>query len=1060
MIKRKKILKRILRWQLLALLMVVFLFSVNLYATITVNDPRAEKAYIPPGNNTVPVMYFSIESDASDALSSVAISDVYDAVTVNVGFGNGVGKVSIYEDSTTAGTEGTFDSNDVLRSSESFSSSSGTSATTSTLSFNKTLSSTATGYFITYDVDSDVILARTAKVDLTAVNGSAVAKDAQTITISGISVLSTTDLSSTLIVPGLSDYEKVNMLKVQLMAKGEDMDNLALTINDPNGNFVTNSSSEAGVVGVRIYQYDGVLDFDSDTLGTLKERVSADTAPNFASAYNASFTFEQALDLVQDTTVNLYIVYDIGEDIPLTQTDTVKGQITAISAAGGTSGLAASVTSSQPSSPVEFTVGGFTYSDIGSLVPDNDFGPGNEVPMLKFKLKGENMAVTVNEITIQNTGTVPFITNSSQTNGVTSLKLYEDTNDDGVYYSTEDTLLETVSMGYSGQTESLAPISLTSGYLLATSSTTTDNSQMFFVLYDLGENVQGANDASSNVVTTYINSELYAAESTANVSGTDKSVDLRGTLPASANVQASVADTSLSLLEVADISPTESVQGQIKIPMLYLKIKSEADVGNVVFNIANNQASFMDNGTGVSKIWIFEDVNSSRALDVNDKLYTSTTSFTSRSASNIPEFTVGQGDKEFLVYYDLGQVATVAASANVACQLNDITSGSESVLVFGGVLPTPKVPSSIKVNTKYLNLESVETSVTSLSNISDAFEVSVKVENTSTGSVVLTDLAPKFYFGSIGGRDISYEYTVTAADTYPATIAAGANQTFTYTVDPVNVVSEGSIYLDAYAAYTVFTSNSAVLTRYQGSDAWQLAADSSVQMTVQSNLEDYTWKVPAYIESIKVKVGSTWKTVQSKDAIAANSTVRVYFADDGNSLDEGSLKTYFVSETELSSLSVSSVTDLPTANTVTYTFNRDDGYLEISNIGSDAGSLYVYVKDLEENELPLANIQLQISSVIAVSDFLMYPSPYNPNNNDFKMGFAITQPAKYVDIYIFNSLGVRVWHKQYTATFTSIGYQLISNENITFSSGTYFAVIIVEDYTENTSRTTTKFAVY
>ena len=76
------------------------------------------------------------------------------------------------------------------------------------------------------------------------------------------------------------------------------------------------------------------------------------------------------------------------------------------------------------------------------------------------------------------------------------------------------------------------------------------------------------------------------------------------------------------------------------------------------------------------------------------------------------------------------------------------------------------------------------------------------------------------------------------------------------------------------------------------------------------------------------------------------------------------------------------------------------------------------------------------------------------------MGFSITQPAEKVNIYIYNSLGITVWSKQYTDTFTDIGYHLIANEVISFSSGNYMAVIVVEDYSENTAQTSTKFAVY
>ena len=74
------------------------------------------------------------------------------------------------------------------------------------------------------------------------------------------------------------------------------------------------------------------------------------------------------------------------------------------------------------------------------------FGPQTEAPILEFVLQANNIAITVNTITILNTGGVHFASSDNPNKGVSKVNIYLD-NFNQSFSAVSDTLIGSVTLG-------------------------------------------------------------------------------------------------------------------------------------------------------------------------------------------------------------------------------------------------------------------------------------------------------------------------------------------------------------------------------------------------------------------------------------------------------------------------------------------------------------------------------------------------------------------------------------------------------------------------------------
>ncbi|MFC1617610.1 hypothetical protein ACFL2K_05270, partial [Candidatus Margulisiibacteriota bacterium] len=875
---------------------------------------------------------------------------------------------------------------------------------------------------LVFDLDSTVEISTTTGIEITEMldeDGATVNFQGYTpinsVTVSGLAVQTAVNTSPAIVIPG---QDSVEMLKISLQVLEESIkEGISFTIKNDEANFANTDGGTVGVTKVYLYQDtndNGTLETGQDDLW---EYISG---TNFTSESEAVFdTPPSGFELTNGTTENFFVVYDIGDDTNVTNDTLVKAQLTNFSGTGDTSKLPIALSSSVPVLAASANVAGLSYDELESIVPTGKtFGPGTTVPVLKFQLTANNVAVTVNQITIQNNGSVKYITDSTDTTGITKIQLFEDTNNDYEYDGAGlgDTLIASLDLGSGqGQTKTSAPLNISYdgnglGMLMPT-----DDEKIVFVVYDLGEGINVPTITTGSVSTTS-NAVLEDVVGSTNISTAELS--LSGTLPVAAdpNAVVSIQAINIRILEITDVSPTGTVQGQIKVPMLHIKTRAEQDLDSAVMTIFNNKASYLSNDSGISKVWLYLDVNKDQVLDINDTLLSATSSFTSVTRVNMPAFDLSQGENEILVCYDFGQAASTGGP-NVACQLDDIvSSGSATSIVLGGETPLPKVPALVTANASLIGINSISVNTSNVFNTSTSFNAQVNITNSGAAAVQITTIDPRFYYLTKDGKDISYELGILGQTTIPVTINASQTLNFIYEVGPKDIRTEGTVYVDGFVEYKISSGNYAVKTRYKGSGTeWTLAAGSNfTQLTFNSNLEDYAWLVPEYIESVKIESGGTELDFENYDTIPANSTVILYFKDQARYLDEAQIQVTLRQESLSTTTNNNSYETQATTTEPIYAFNRETGYLKIYNIGSENGELNITLTDLDGNTLSQTNLTFYISDTVKIYNFLCYPNPYSINSGALKMGFNLTQPAS-VGIYLYSSIGHLIW--SYTTSY-------------------------------------------
>ena len=512
---------------------------------------------------------------------------------------------------------------------------------------------------------------------------------------------------------------------------------------------------------------------------------------------------------MQTVTQNFWVVYDLGEEVQITTDTKIAAQLTVVTGKGDDSELNLNWprSASDLSVPVEASIAGLTHHNLTNIVPDSTLGAENESPILKFTLRSNHTAVTVNQITIKNTESVGFTTDVDQTTNIVRVELFEDTDGNGSYTGTpDDTRVSNLILGevnsFTGinnqSDKAVLPIyyepglignSVTeNGLLVPTYDATKDypqnNEKTFFTVYHVGKSLNVSKDASGNI-TSKANARLSNAVGSANISIVEvKDIFLSNVeedTPVSSNPDAviTISETNVKLLSIESISPSEVVQGQLKVPVLKLVLNADTAFPSVNIQIKNDKETFLPDNTGVAKVWIYRDVDEDGVLDTTDVFL--------QAKSTIPEVDHGNmelngvqlisGQQHLLVLYDIGQIA-ILSNSNINAQLNTIIGDTGDTLNFGGHTPSPLAPTPISMKAKKLAITNIQNIFFTNSDPSFPFEIRVTVQNNDSENVLINALSPKIYLTDISGLDISHEFTITAESNFPVTLNAGANNVF------------------------------------------------------------------------------------------------------------------------------------------------------------------------------------------------------------------------------------------------------------------------------------------
>lgn len=1014
--------------------------------------------------------------------------------------GDGISRVSVYLNSD--GNEEFSLTEDTLVAAESFSNrTAGFRTLTFTSNDETIIAGRSVDYFIVYDVEANLdakFIANGFELQtnltlgtLTTLSGSSFAfstlpNSSFNANIVGIYSINVVDISPSTILPGATD---VPVMRIEFGVAEQSLSNdFFIELFNDQGNFSPSNNQEAGVRRIKIYK-------DSIASG----QILASLLPTqFTSIERAAFTSLTGYQTsVGNVTNNLVITFDIGDDFPIASTSSIKARLTAFS--GTQSGSDFVIAQDPPVvNDIEIDVAGLTFLEMTSIVPqDTDFGENQAMPILSFKLRANNTPITINRFILANVdpidastrATYPFLTSVANSEGIQTIRVYEDSNFTGVFERGSDTVVASVNTRTANtvsQPNAFLPINDGVGLLIDKFIEDSgnvnviypeNNDRLFFVEYVSGtlpsptavlpQDVSGNRNLRSSVFLQNVNS-------TANVNSEIVRLDLNGTLPASSVNPAFVEFiiNNSTIEGVTSIAPVNAVRGQINLPMLAVNLNfpSPISVASASITIANTVASqearFSGKNLGVSKIYIYKEPTgfANQSLDTDDVLLASLivpSTITGANSITLTGANLGtlSGSESFLVMYDIGFDAPDASTARA--QFAGLSNDDDVSIELSGELPQPETPASVTIQDQLLRVTQVNVDTTDVSNV---YDVSVTVANISGAAVQLINVLPRVYRNSVSGEDISGQFDIVydTSDPLPVTINASASLTFSFSMTQSLFDFSGIAVLDAYAEYTVaVNSGVAALNRYLSSSGWRAA--STVVDTLTMPVVDFKGKVfPGYIDSVLVggnALGSAssellgFNNFANGTSLEQGSQMAIVFKNNGEAINEGSLSL------QLNNERLGRVNSVSTTGPATFEYNRDDGNVLISNIGSRSGTVILNADDLEGNALETTNISFLISNTeIQLNDVYFYPNPYRIGSEELRLGFDISRNAE-VDVYIFNYRAQELFKETYNL---SRGYNLISlgsNANF-FESGIMLCRVIARDVDGNIDAATAKLAIY
>lgn len=1000
--------------------------------------------------------------------------------------------VYVYKDSQISGTSQTFDPNTDSEVAHSTNFAYGTL----TLTIGEDIASGNTrGYFVVYKIPSTATLGSTTNVKITnftyTLSGTTkpdCVLNAQSgdVTITGFKVYRAIDVSNLGLGHGfgIPGQESAPMLRLLFKTQGEDLNNNQVTVNitNENANFVTTAGDTNGIVEAYLYKavneniesYDPVRAYTDANAYKLIEKV---TATGFLSTSKLAFHIPANELNFTSTSINFFVVYKLGESFNVSENTKVSALLDSVEAIGNSSQLPFVKDTDQPEAgAVSIEIGGLTYSDLHSIVPQSgQFGSGTTAPMLMFRLNSWQMPVSLNAIMLENLSEVanrgnyvPFIGNLKTEDGIKQIFLYKDTDKNTIYDSTKDTLISAQNLGGTGLTyngTTLMPIAGNTNSLVVVTFNQTvaiqsNSSEVFFVVYKFGSGITERTDASGNISTQAV-ARLSQAVSHTQVPGNNDvvTVNLSGTLPASTYATVSLGAPTIYIKSILDVSPDTVYAGQLHVSMLHVNLFAKTNsISSASIQITNPKQTFDTNNQGVSRILLYRDINYNSAVSPvfnpdEDRLVSATDVLDTVDLATLSEVYFYQSDNPFFVCYDMGFLADQTESKEADCQINKIQATGA---LFGGDVPSPKQAANCSVQAKRLDvLKAAVENYYPNSSQPTTFNIKVTVKNIHTAPVVLSSVSPRFYKGGVSGADITSEFTINGYGytlSLPYTLAANESVVFDFYARHTDSVSDGLVLVDGYAKYVVPSGN-AVVSRYRSPNRWVAAAADNTSITVQK--EDQAPRaLPSFVDEdgmyIDVKSGEDIP-FKNYDAIPANSELVI------------PLKNYENIDVSLIQLSVNGYAWKSVEEGVqgygAFAYSSTDGKVHLQDIGDKDGEIALTILGAHgEAESDTARILFRVNIKIKIYDLLFYPSPYHPDGAaPLELGMNLTQPAE-VTVYIFNHLGMKVY--EYSGNY-DLGYHTIPiDDDSVKASGMYVCKVKAVQTGGNTVMGLTKLAVY
>jgi hypothetical protein len=1049
---------------------------------VTIQTPFSK---IPQGT-TAPIMWFQV-TNIGDAEE---ISEIFVRNTASqVFFGKKISRAFIFQDDDNAGP-GSFNSgNNTLLSTQDFTGQNqGDVRFVLTTRPQLTTENNTVSFFVAYEIDDDATIEASTNITLVDIKDgdaqfadldSVSASTFNSIVISGVSTMEVDDIAPTVVVPG---QEKVEMLKIRTKIDGEIMDDDVQfrVINEAGADgigFSTTTGNENGII--RAYLYEdlqtvgtfGVFDTTDRLLQTLRQQ---DFTSSSEITFQQPFIGDSNFAFADGQERQFFVVFDIGEDFEVSVDTKINAQLVSFSGTGRDSGLTIRSIDQlpKPSDPSEAFVAGLAISELNAIDNgDSTFGPGDVAPILSFKLLAHQTAVTLNQVFVQNTGAVDFIT-SSGTNGITRVRLFEDTGNgafDGI--DGADNLISDKTLGQGDNQADTAILNINSGGLNIDPFIESeivlypnDNSKVLFVVYDIGTTTGTGESAQAQILN---------AVGSANVESEIITMNLKGALPVTANPDATidVVETSAVLSSITDISPTFGFQGQIKIPMLDVFLNSDVENTNGTITILNETQTFLTNSKGVSKVWVYKDGNDELSIapnniyDDNDKFQSSFrvgSDEHSVSEITLDNLNISDGENRFFVLYDLGQnasrpISQSTASNNIRAQVNGMGNNDGDTITLGGVLPAPTLAASLTPMVNKINVLSISApQVGDTSDVRVSFNVSMSLKNNSNEDIGVTEFFPRVFLSGIFGNEITSEFNVSTLQSFPVTVNAGQSLSITYVMRHTNVLSQGTATLDGYTEFRTAGGDLGVATRYQGDNGvWFAAADSVDQIPlINSTDRQYSFSLPSYIDEIKVGTSfSSGIPFQKGDAISNNLNMYIKLSNNGSNIDEDSIAVR-LNGTQIRR------SEFGASASETFSYDSENGIIVITNLGSANGSVQLELTDTEGIAQETTNLSFIISqATVRMTDVLFHPNPFNPGGSDsLQLGFNLTTTAT-VRVYFFNHLGSQSG-TIIESSFVGPGYKLLNIDTSGLSSGMYIVRVEAVDTDGNESIQITKLAIY
>tara|TARA_Y100001968_G_scaffold102441_2_gene92385 strand:- start:1486 stop:4683 length:3198 start_codon:yes stop_codon:yes gene_type:complete len=886
----------------------------------------------------------------------------------------------------------------------------------------------------------------------------------KSITATGIEVTYADNIAPSIIFPG---SKNVPIAFFHIAAKGDNVNNLSLKITDTYGNFVGNQGVEKVVLSKdpssRTINEVVPGNYSNATVQVIQEKdiSSSDSVSESIITLNQWTNLTTLLTDELDP-YNIWLAYDFGEDILVTADSKLNISITGKDDFFGFGEAEDSRTLTTPNENLTISFAGIEIADINQISGENSYDANTTIPALAFSLRAHQAVVTVNKITIVNNGSIPFFASSGPKVNIEKVKIYRDTGG-GAYNTQDDILVGELELNGSDseQTTKIAPIRLSipnddfPDVVLEAYDNNPNNVQTFFVVYDVASDIVSTDSTTKN----YVTAEIGDITATGNSGSIDILFKASGasntaTLPLDSKPSIDLTETTIQIVETIDISPTTAFDGEIKVPMLYINFKSDTEVQTGKIKIKNSQANFYSKSTGITKVWVYEDKNSSQTLDDGDKFLRSVSQFPNPKEALLENIEFNH-DNEFLILYDIGLLASEENkpfAAQIAENGLEIEGGSSTV---SGVLPSIEVAQITAVNNplKVVTIETVTDAITT-------FNIELSITNDSGLALNITEIKPKFYLSEKGGLDISYEFTTSVATVDGAdSFILNHNDTKNINFNCSHTIpySQGTVLIDAHVMYQkqVSPNQKISLQRYQdGLGDWSLIVNPDThEREIISNMTSATIPPSYLVHPLKLcssESSNTCENFLNGTSIGKNKILSLEFVD-SSIIDESSIRLIRGNDILFQKEELDKAIN-------SFTLDKTTNFLKFY-VGETSADVSLSVEDLSGNEMSITNLSYLISESIDITNPVFYPNPHIFGSNNLNLGFSTSQDNTTIKLYIFNHLGQQVF---YHTDIVQSGLNIISISDlwIDMAPGIFICRILSEEDGRIVSSKTAKLAIY